>query len=84
MSNCPSIGTRKVWDHTNGWTTLKEDRTLAQSWWNHLHVYEKHAVITLPNFNAALFKEITGVKVNIKDIEEEFSMYLEEKDKKKK
>lgn len=46
---------------------LKEVRMTAeirQAWWNTLSDYNKSEIFAIPNFDAAIFKEITGIDVN--------------------
>lgn len=38
----------------------KEDK---QKWWNELDDAERKAVMSLPNFDKEIFKEITGIEV---------------------
>ena len=45
---------------------LKEVRMTAkirQAWWDDLSTCEKKVILSLPNFDAAIFKEITGIDV---------------------
>ena len=35
------------------------------AWWYNLSDYEKNVIKSLPNFDAEIFKEITGIDVNI-------------------
>ena len=45
---------------------LKEVRMTAeirQAWWNSLSDCDKKTILSLPNFDAAIFKEITGIDV---------------------
>ena len=46
---------------------LKEinDSKCVQAWWNSLLDHEKNIIKSLPNFDAEIFKEITGIDVNI-------------------
>lgn len=37
----------------------------VQPWWNNLSDHEKNVIKSLPNFDAEIFKEITGIDVNI-------------------
>lgn len=38
-----------------------EDR---QKWWDRLSCCDKAAILEIPNFNADIFKKITGIDVN--------------------
>ena len=40
----------------------KEDK---QTWWDNLSDYDKEEVLNIPNFDADIFEEITGIKVNL-------------------
>ena len=46
---------------------LKEinDSKYVQAWWNSLSDHEKNVIKSLPNFDAEIFKEITGIDINI-------------------
>jgi hypothetical protein len=35
-----------------------------QNWWNKLYKDKQSAIMGLPNFDAGIFKEITGIDVN--------------------
>ena len=37
----------------------------VQSWWDNLSNHEKNIIKSLPNFDAEIFKEITGIDINI-------------------
>lgn len=39
----------------------------AQDWWNNLPEEERKTVKSLPNFDAKIFKEITGIEVGKDD-----------------
>lgn len=41
-----------------------ESAESAQKWWNSLSDKDKYSIMSIPNFNAEIFKEITGIKVN--------------------
>ena len=45
---------------------LKERTTAdnARKWWAGLSAIDRNTILTMPNFDAAIFKEITGVDVN--------------------
>ena len=53
---------------TKGYLKYKEEKEsilLRQELWNNLFTQDKEAVLSLPNFNADIFKEITGIDVTI-------------------
>lgn len=52
---------------TKGYLKCKEEESnsLRQERWNSLPTKDKEAVLSLPNFNAGIFKEITGIDITI-------------------
>ena len=48
---------------TGGFLKHIEKETGRQMWWDDLSDYEKEIVLNLPNFDKAIFKEITGIDV---------------------
>ena len=44
----------------------KELKSARQKWWNELHDWEKNGVLSLPNFDKEVFREITGIDVEDK------------------
>lgn len=48
---------------TGGFLKHIEKETGRQMWWDGLSDYEKEIVLNLPNFDKAIFKEITGIDV---------------------
>ena len=50
---------------TNGYLRELDKSECGQLWWNSLSDYEKNVIKSLPNFDAEIFKEITGIDVNI-------------------
>lgn len=52
---------------TTGGYLKKLDKTKCmQIWWHGLSDYEKNVIMTLPNFNAKIFKKITGINIKKK------------------
>lgn len=49
---------------TNGYLKELGKSECSQKWWNKLSDVEKDIIKTLPNFDADIFKEITGIDVN--------------------
>ena len=53
-----------TWECTGGYLktiyVTKEDK---QKWWDDLDDYDKESVMSLPNFDKEIFKEITGIEV---------------------
>ena len=45
---------------------LKERTTAdnARKWWAELSAYDRNVILSLPNFDAAIFREITGIDVS--------------------
>ena len=48
---------------TGGFLEYIENETKRQMWWNKLSDIDKDAVMSLPNFDKEIFKEITGIDV---------------------
>lgn len=48
---------------TGGYLKFKNAKEQAQEWWDRLPDRKKEAVMTLPNFDADIFKKITGIEV---------------------
>ena len=79
MSNCPYTKTiwidsenmidsekeeNPTWECTGGYLkTIRVTDSDKQAWWNNLGVHDKESVISLPNFDKDIFKEITGIEV---------------------
>ena len=77
LMNCPTNALTWVWDYdmteeekeqhpeysvTCGFLKNVEDE--AQEWWDSLSKASKDIVMSLPNFDKDIFKEITGIDVN--------------------
>ena len=50
---------------TNGYLRKLDQLECGQFWWNTLSDYGKNVIKSLPNFDAEIFKEITGIDINI-------------------
>ena len=50
---------------TGGYLKEMDNSKCVQAWWDSLLDHEKDIIKSLPNFNAEIFKEITGIDVNI-------------------
>ena len=48
---------------TGGFLKQTEEEAIQQMWWNELSDKEKNAFLSIPNFDRAIFKEITGIDV---------------------
>ena len=48
---------------TGGFLRAMSPKETAQHWWKSLGKKDKEAVLSLPNFDAEIFREITGIKV---------------------
>ena len=53
-----------TWECTGGYlkTIYVTDRD-KQAWWDNLSDHDKESVMSLPNFDKDIFKEITGIEV---------------------
>lgn len=49
---------------TGGYLRIVNNHTCAQDWWAKLSKEDKSVVMTLPNFDKDIFKEITGIDVD--------------------
>jgi len=49
---------------TGGFLRVIDGNELSQKWWDELCDSDKHAVMSLPNFDAEKFYKCTGIKVN--------------------
>lgn len=49
---------------TNGYLRELDKSECGQLWWNTLSDHEKNVIKSLPNFDAVIFKKITGIDVN--------------------
>ena len=52
---------------TNGYLKIMEPKIGVQEWWNCLSEEDKNTILSIPNFDAEIFKEITGIDVNEED-----------------
>ena len=48
---------------TGGFLKQTEEEAKKQMWWDELSDKEKNAILSIPNFDRAIFKEITGIDV---------------------
>ena len=46
---------------THGYLKIQDNPECVQIWWNDLNAREKSIVKAIPNFDKAIFKEITGI-----------------------
>ena len=49
---------------TGGYLKELDNSECGKIWWDELNAYEKDVIKSLPNFDVAIFKEITGVDVD--------------------
>lgn len=49
---------------TGGYLKKRNKSECNQLWWNSLSDYKKNIIKSLPNFDAEIFKEITGIDIN--------------------
>ena len=52
---------------TGGYLKEADNTSEKQKWWNKLSDDDKKEIFSLPNFDAEIFKEITGIDVEVKD-----------------
>ena len=52
---------------TGGYLKVLDESECGQIWWNSLSHHEKNVIKSLPNFDAKIFKECTGIDVNEKN-----------------
>lgn len=79
LMNCPTNALTWVWDYdmteeekeqhpeysvTDGFLKNIERERERQEWWDSLTKERKNIVMSLPNFDKNIFKEITGIDVN--------------------
>lgn len=50
---------------TGGFLKYIEKETQRQTWWNKLSTGKKDAIFNIPNFDKKIFKEITGINVEL-------------------
>lgn len=50
---------------TGGFLKYIKKESKRQEWWNNLSSSDKDAVMSLPNFDKEIFREITGIDVEI-------------------
>lgn len=48
---------------TGGYLKILDESECGQIWWDGLSEYNRHIIRSLPNFDAAIFEECTGIKV---------------------
>ena len=46
-----------------GYLKVYSDNVNVQEWWDNLSDFDKEDVMSLPNFDKTVFKEITGIEV---------------------
>ena len=49
---------------TGGYLKILDESDCGQLWWGSLSDCKKEIIRSLPNFDAVIFEEITGIKVN--------------------
>ena len=52
------------YETTGGYLKVLDESECGQIWWNSLSDHEKDAIKSLPNFDAEIFKECTGIDTN--------------------
>ena len=51
---------------TGGYLKVLDETECAQMWWDNANEEVKQCILDLPNFDACIFKECTGIDVNKK------------------
>ena len=51
------------YETTGGYLKQNDNSKRVQAWWDSLSDHEKNVIKSLPNFDAEIFKEITGIVV---------------------
>ena len=51
------------YETTGGYLKVLDESESGQIWWNSLSDHEKDIIKALPNFNAEIFRECTGIKI---------------------
>lgn len=51
--------------NTDGYLEMMKPHECAQDWWNRLEDTNKKIILDIPNFDKEIFKEITGIDVNM-------------------
>ena len=54
-----------TYETTGGYLKVLDESESAQVWWDNLNVEDKNAIKSLPNFDKNIFKECTGIDVNM-------------------
>ena len=49
---------------TGGYLKVLDESDCAQIWWDNLPEYDKDIILSIPNFDAEIFRECTGIKVS--------------------
>ena len=49
---------------TGGYLKVLDESESGQIWWNGLSERERNIIKALPNFDEAVFEEVTGIKVS--------------------
>ena len=52
-------------EDTDGYLKMMKPHECAQDWWNKLEDTNKKIILDIPNFDKEIFKEITGIDVNM-------------------
>ena len=52
-----------TYEKTGGYLKILDEYECGQLWWNHLSTTEKEIVKSIPNFDAEIFFQCTGIRV---------------------
>lgn len=53
-----------TYETTGGYIKVMEESECGQLWWNDLPDDKKAVIKSLPNFDAGIFEQCTGIKIN--------------------
>lgn len=53
-----------TYETTDGYLKVLDEPNCVQLWWNNLSEGDKNTILSIPNFDAEIFEECTGIKVN--------------------
>lgn len=51
-----------TYETTGGYLKVLDESECCQIWWNNLSEYNRNIIKSMPNFNARIFEECTGIK----------------------
>lgn len=57
-----------TYETTGGYLKVLDESECCQIWWDGLSKEEREVIKNIPNFDNKIFEEITGIKMNKKEI----------------